>query len=255
MARRPQRSLRHEYELYIEEEIENYKESVPRSALLSIGDDAARNLATEAQIVLTEMLLWEEVDRIITKRLRLPSYSTWRRRRIKLLAEIQRPEHWGMQPDDALVRTARSVSSGHVLVADAELSALYLAANGCAVTAIAAEADVVQRVLAAAAQLGLSERVHGEIADLGSWMPDAPLNAVVCAWQLLTQLPDVTRASAIERLQGATAAGGVHVVRGVERHNGVVMLDELRRRYRGWDVSTMTSSDTADTFVARKQAS
>ena len=80
MARRPQRSLRHEYELYIEEEIENYKESVPRSALLSIGDEAARHLATEAQTVLTEMLLWEEVDRIIASRLRIPSFSTWKRR-------------------------------------------------------------------------------------------------------------------------------------------------------------------------------
>lgn len=255
MARRPQRSLRHEYELYIEEEIENYKESVPRSALLSIGDEAARHLATEAQTVLTEMLLWEEVDKIITRRLRLPSYSTWRRRRIKLLAEIRRPEHWGMQPDDALVRAASSVSTGHVLVADAELSALYLAANGCAVTAIAADEDVVRRVLTAASQLGLSERIHGEIGDLASWMPDAPLNAVVCASRLLGELPAGERASAIERLQGATAAGGVHVVRDVDRSPGVRMMDELRRRYRGWDVSTMASSDTSDTFVARKLAS
>ncbi len=40
MALRPQRSLRHEYELYVDEEIENYKESIPRSALLSVGDEA-----------------------------------------------------------------------------------------------------------------------------------------------------------------------------------------------------------------------
>lgn len=255
MARRPQRSLRHEYELYLEEEIENYKESVPRSAILSIGDEAARNLATEAQTVLTEMLLWEEVDRIITKRLRLPAYSTWRRRRMKLLAEIRRPEHWGMRPDDALVRAATSVSSGHVLVADAELSALYLAANGCAVTAIGSDEDVVQRVLAAAAQLGLSERIHGEIGNLESWTPDAPLNAVVCASHLLGDLPAAARASAIARLQGATAAGGVHVVRDVDRAPGVLMMDELRSRYRGWDVSTVSSSPTCDTFVARKLAS
>lgn len=255
MARRPQRSLRHEYELYIEEEIENYKESVPRSALLSIGDEAARNLATEAQTVLTELLLWEEVDKIITKRLRLPSYSTWRRRRVKLLAEIRRPEHWGMQPDDALVRAATSANTGNVLVADAELSALYLAANGCAVTAIAADEDVVERVLAAAAQLGLSERIHGEIGDLESWMPDAPLSAVVCASRLLCDLPARARARAIERLQGATATGGVHVVRDVDRSPGLLMMEELRKRYRDWDVSTMANSDASETFVARKRAS
>lgn len=254
MARRPQRSLRHEYELYIEEEIENYKESIPRSALLSIGDEAARNLATDAQTALTELLLWEEVDRIIIKRLRLPSYSTWRRRRLKLLAELRRPEHWGIQPDDALVRAASTASAGHVLVADAELSALYLAANGCAVTAIAAEEDVVQRVLAAAAQLGLAERVHGEIADLGSWTPDGPLSAVICTSRLLADLPARKRGDAIARLQLATAAGGVHVVRGVDDETAAATLEELRRRYRDWDVS-IDRAGTANTFLARKQAS
>jgi hypothetical protein len=254
MARRPQRSLRHEYELYIEEEIENYKESVPRSALLSIGDEAARNLATDPQTALTELLLWEEVDRIITLRLRLPSYSTWRRRRLKLLTEIRRPEHWGMQPDDALVRAA-SANPGHALVADAELSALYLAANGCAVTAIAADEDVVRRVVAAAAQLGLSERLHGEIADLGTWMPDAPLHAVVCASRLLADLPARDRAAAIERLQGATAAGGVHILRDVGSDDGPLSVEELRKRYRGWDVSIDRASGVADTFLARKLAS
>src|SRR4051812_30094664 len=31
MPQRPSRSLKHEYELFVEREIENYKESVPRS--------------------------------------------------------------------------------------------------------------------------------------------------------------------------------------------------------------------------------
>lgn len=253
MARRPQRSLRHEYSLYLEEEIENYKESVPRSALLSIGDEAARNLATDPQTALTELLLWEEVDRIITKRLRLPSYSTWRRRRLKLLAEIRRPEHWGMQPDDALVRVA-TTGNGHALVVDTEPSALYLAANGCAVTAIAADEDVVRRMLAAAAQLGLSERVHGEIADLGTWMPDTPLTTVVCTSRLLADLPTKARTAAIERLKGATTAGGVHIVRDVDRSCATTM-DELRNRYRDWDVSVDSAPGAADTFLARKLAS
>lgn len=255
MARRPQRSLRHEYEVYIEEEIENYKESVPRSALLTIGDEAARNLATDPQTALTELLLWEEVDRIITMRLRLPSYSTWRRRRLKLLAEIRRPEHWGMQPDDALVRAASSAGSGHALVADADPSALYLAANGCAVTAIASDEDVVRRVMAAAAQLGLSERLHGEIADLASWRPDAPLYAVVCTSRLLADLPSQDRLDAIERLKGATTTGGIHVVRDVDRNGGPVSIDELRKRYRDWDVSIDSSAGSAETFLARKLAS
>ena len=38
----------------------------------------ARILAGEAQLALTELLLCEEVDRLIFSRLRLPSYQTWR---------------------------------------------------------------------------------------------------------------------------------------------------------------------------------
>ena len=53
---RPSRSLKHEYALYLEREIENYKESVPRSVLLSIGDDAVRALAEQQQFALTELL-------------------------------------------------------------------------------------------------------------------------------------------------------------------------------------------------------
>jgi hypothetical protein len=46
----PQRSLRHEYELYVEDEIEKYKDALPRSALLGIGDEAAKALAADQQI-------------------------------------------------------------------------------------------------------------------------------------------------------------------------------------------------------------
>ena len=108
MAQRPSRSLKHEYALYLEREIENYKESVPRSVLLTIGDDAVRALAAQQQFALTELLLCDEVDKIIFKRLRLPSYDSWRRRRVKLIAELRRPEHWGLSPDDMVVRAVQT---------------------------------------------------------------------------------------------------------------------------------------------------
>ena len=40
MPHQQYRSLKHEYELYVEREIEDYKDSIPRSAILSIGDEA-----------------------------------------------------------------------------------------------------------------------------------------------------------------------------------------------------------------------
>jgi len=164
MPQRPSRSLKHEYELFVEREIENYKESVPRSVLLSIGDDAVRALADEQQFALTELLLWDEVDRIIFKRLRLPSYATWRKRRIKLLEELRRPEHWGLSPDDFVVRTVQPVAAdSRVLVAgvaDENRALLYLAAHGCDVTALGNGEDVqrVTECVAVARFLGQRDR-------------------------------------------------------------------------------------------------
>ena len=255
MAQRPHRSLRHEYELFVEEEIENYKESLPRSALLKLGDEAARYLAGEQQLALTELLLWEEVDRIIRLRLRIPTYETWRRRRVKLIAEMRRPEHWGLRPDDLLVRELRPGSEGHVLVAGARGagSALYLAANGCAVTAIDQEEDVLQRVLDAAVAAGLSQRVRACVGDLGSWAPDMPLQAVVCTPDAFAGMSSTERARTISLLQEATTSGGVHLVEALAAGAPVVTLDELRRSYRGWQVSVEQALGAVDSFVARKE--
>ncbi|MFN2400518.1 MAG: hypothetical protein ABR543_18060, partial [Gemmatimonadaceae bacterium] len=189
MTQRP-RSLRYEYELFVDREIEDYKESIPRPALLGIGDEAVRSLAAQQQLALTEILMCHEVDRIILSRLRVPAFSTWRRRRLKSLQEFCRPERWGLRPDCALARTLTTAGEGHVLVAEAieEGPALYLAANGCAVTALDTTEHVLERVLNTATRVGLMGRVRGFVADLASWAPDMPLNAVVCASGALSTL-------------------------------------------------------------------
>ncbi|MFL5608990.1 MAG: hypothetical protein ACJ8AD_21210 [Gemmatimonadaceae bacterium] len=253
MAQRPSRSLKYEYELYLEREIENYKESVPRSVLLSIGDDAVRALAAQQQFALTELLLVDEVDKIIFKRLQLPAYVTWRKRRLKLLDELRRPEHWGLSPDDLVVRAVQATSSdARVLLAGAEMEtpALYLAANGCDVTALSAP-DAVQRVLDAAEEAGLGERVHASTVALDSWMPDAPLSAVIYTPAAFAGLTAAERTRVIQVLQSATADGGVHLVQTIAAGKRTpVSLEELRRRYRGWDV-TVEEGD-ANSFLARK---
>ena len=253
MAQRPARSLKHEYALYLEREIENYKESVPRSVLLTIGDDAVRALAAQQQFALTELLLCDEVDKIIFKRLRLPSYVTWRRRRVKLLAEIRRPEHWGLSKDDMFVRAVQGVSpDARVLLAGGEMEtpALFLAANGCDVETLSAP-DAVQRVLDAAEEIGLGARVHASAGALESWTPGAPLNAVVYTPAAFAGLSAAERARVIQVLQSATADGGVHLVQTIAAGRRTpVSLEELRRRYRGWDV-TVDESDP-NSFLARK---
>lgn len=246
-----QRSLKHEYELFVEREIESYKDTLSRTALLSIGDEAVARLRAQAQTTLTEMVLWEEVDRIISSRLRLPTYRTWRQRRLKILAELRRPEHWGLSPTSALARELGAhADGGHVLVAgvDSAAAAIYSAAHGCAVTAIGCEADAVERVMVAAEEAGLADFVRGCVADLGQWSPDVALRVVVCTAQAFAGLSTPERAEAIAVLQSATLDGGVHLVETLIKGNAVVSLDELRHRYDGWTISLEGST----TFLARK---
>jgi hypothetical protein len=259
MPQRLTRSLKHEYELFVEQEIENYKESVPRSVLLGIGDEAVTSLSAAPQFALTELLLCEEVDRLIFRRLRLPSYDTWRRRRVKLIDELRRPEHWGLRSDDVLVRALPTSTDGRVLVAGAadEVSALYLAANGCDVTTLTAESGALERVMQAAIGAGLAGRVHAQIGDLSSWTPEVPLNAVIVNPSVLDGLSASERTRVIQVLQSATMDGGIHLVQTIVSSNkaiGALSLEELRSRYRGWTVTVERSDGRSKTFLARKGA-
>jgi hypothetical protein len=251
MAQRLQ-SLQREYMLFVEQEIEHYKESVSRGILLGIGDEAVQTLATHPQLALTELILCDEVDRIIKARLRLPTYQTWRRRRVRAIKDYSRPERWGLSPNEPLVRQVPTTSDGHVLVAGAaaEGPALYLAANGCAVTSVEAEEAIVERVISCAVEVGLTGRVRGFVSDLGVWRPDMPLNAVVCTPAAFAGLSDSERAHVITLLQNATADGGVHLVQTLVAGCGALSVDELRRRYLGWQIELQ--DDDRETFLARK---
>lgn len=248
------RSLKHEYELFVEREIERYKDTISRTALLAIGDDAVARLRDQAQTTLTEMVLWEEVDRLIALRLRLPNYRVWRQRRAKMLTEYRKPEHWGLAPASAMARELAPGDGSHVLVAggDGEAAAMYSAAHGCAVTALACELDAVERVMQAAEDAGFDERVRGCVGGLAQWSPDVALRVVVCTPTAFRDLSHAERTEAIGLLQRATLHDGVHLVetRGVI---GVPLsLDELRDCYQGWAISVETEAARGPTFLARK---
>ncbi|MGH7603569.1 MAG: SAM-dependent methyltransferase [Gemmatimonadaceae bacterium] len=257
MAQHIPRSLKHEYELYVENEIENYKESVSRSAILKIGDEAAASLRAGEQFAMDELLLWAEVDRIIRKRLRIPAYDTWRRKRIKLLEEYRRPEHWGIRPDGILAREIHPSAESEVLVAGGEIerTALYLAARGCDVTALDSEENALERVMNAAHAAGLTDRIRGLVADLADWSPDSPLGAVVCTPAAFSGLTPDERIRAFEVLQSATREGGVHLVGTIVRGKRGVSVTELRRCYKGWTISVEADGGASTNFLARKIAS
>jgi hypothetical protein len=257
MAQNSPRSLKHEYEVYVENEIENYKESVSRSAILKIGDEAAASMRAGDQFVMDEILLWAEVDRIIRKRQRIPAYNTWRKKRMKLLAEYRRPEHWGIQPDGVLAREIHPPAESKVLVAggDIDRTALYLAAHGCDVTAVDREVNSLERVMNAAHEAGLEDRIQGYVADLGDWSPDVPLGALVCTSEAFSGLSAEERGRAIELLQTATRDGGVHLVGTIVRGKRGLSVAELRRQYKGWSISVEDDSSSSKSFLARKIAS
>jgi hypothetical protein len=232
---------------------------VPRSALLAIGDEAVAGLGVEAQTTLTEIVVWQEVDRLISSRLKLPTYAAWRRRRLRGLAEFRRPERWGLAPDGALACALREARGEHVLLAGAraEEATLFSAALGCSVTALTAEAESLERMFAAADAAGVGSQVRGCVCELGAWDPDVPLRVVVCAPDAFGELAAPARGDAIGGLQRATPVGGVHLL--LAGHSGVatpVSLDEWRGWYAGWAVSAEeaqpTGASAARTYIARR---
>jgi hypothetical protein len=255
MTQRLPRSLRHEYDTYLEREVEAYKESVPRAHLLGIAEVAQANLEGELQLGMRDVLLAAEVDRIIARRLKLPTFDTWRRRRMRNASEPRRPEYWGLRPDTPLTHAIGPASlRAPVIVSGARVqgSALYLAANGCDVKAIEPEAAVVERVLVAASEAGLSGRVTGLTTDLSAWHPDGPIAAVICTPAAFADLSSEERQRVIEVLQSATADGGVHLVETIVAGQVALTEEELRDRYRGWEISVVAESTAARAFVARK---
>lgn len=66
------------YRHFLEREIEDYKDSISRSSLLKIGDEAVQKLLSKHSVEMSEVVVWKVVDKIIERRLRLPSFKKWR---------------------------------------------------------------------------------------------------------------------------------------------------------------------------------
>ena len=73
------RSLRRAYVEWVEEQIEEFKEQIPRAQLLAMADEVVTALRVDGggQYQLTEMLLCHAIDRRIFRMLRLPGYRAW----------------------------------------------------------------------------------------------------------------------------------------------------------------------------------
>jgi hypothetical protein len=242
--RRPPRSLRAEYEQFIEQRIEEYKDSLPRADILGIGDEAIQELAGDDQLQLTEVVLRDQVDAIIRRRLRLPSFRRWRDHFVALRAAQVQPGHWGLSSHDpvcALAELIEDQDSVLALGAADGACALFLAARGARVHVadpdIAAVYGLENRTLAE--QLG--SQIECEVAHLERYSPArVPFVACVIETAALAGLGASERAALIGRLKAATPDGGRHAVMpGLAQRGGRevrLSSDALLSLYSDWEV-------------------
>jgi hypothetical protein len=221
------RSLKQEYQEFILQRLEEYKNTVARAELLEIGDEAVRELQASAQdqYLLTEVLLLEHVDRIIARRLRLPSFPRWRQKHRALREAPRAPPPGGFVA---------------VLGAAALPEALFLAAHDAEVFLLDQDLGAVEAAegRAVAEQLG-GGAFQALVINFGNWFPDLTPALVAIAPSSLGALRAKQRASLIADLQVRTPSGGVHVVlpAAAEQREVIPLAPEaLQMLYRGWQV-------------------
>jgi len=243
-VRRLPRSLKQEYQEFILQRLEEYKNTVPRADLLAIGDEAVRELQASAQdqYLLTEVLLLEHVDRIIARRLRLPSFPRWRQKHRALREAQKEPTHWGFGRSHPIVPWAERLEPGDLVVvlgAAALAEALFLAAHDAEVFLLDQDLGAVEAAEGRAVTEQLAGVFQALVINFGSWFPDLSPTLVAVAPGSLAQLRVKDRSALIADLQSRTPSGGVHVIlpAGTQSREVIPLAPEaLQSLYRGWQV-------------------
>ena len=259
--RRPARSLKQEYQEFLLQRIEEYKNAVAREDLLQIGDEAVRELQTSAQdqYLLTEVLLLEHVDRIIQRRLRLPSFPRWKQKH-RALREAQRePTHWGLDADAPLVTLARRLEPGDITMvvgASALPAALFIAAHEAEVLLLDHELGAIEAAEQRAVTEQLAGRFQALVVQLGGWLPDVSPTLAVIDPAALASARARERSAMIRDLQARTRPGGVHLLLPTAAQRQVIPLapESFQALYDGWQVQRRRRGAEATGFVAIKPA-
>jgi hypothetical protein len=217
--RRSPPSLKQQYQEFILQRIEAFKNSLERGALLNIGHEAATELenSVSGQFLLTEVLLQDSVDRMIQRRLRLPSFKRWcaqfRGRR-----QAQRePTHWGIDARSPIAEVLPCIEPGDsalVIGPGGEPFACLLTAHEMDVTFLADELACVERVENRIAFESLGTEFTALMADITQWLPvlARDQHLVVIDVAVLDRVPQVRRQPLLERLQSLTGPSGLHLL-------------------------------------------
>ena len=96
--RRPLRSLRQQYDLYIMDRVEQYKNRISREELMRLADKAVCEVrrSDADQFLLTEVLAQEAVDALIIQMLGIRGFEAWRKSYPKRRAAQREPIHWNL---------------------------------------------------------------------------------------------------------------------------------------------------------------
>ncbi len=236
--RRPPPSLKQHYHEYVLQRIETYKNSLGRSRLLEIGGEAASEMqdAFSGQFLLTEVLMQEAVDRLIIKRLRLPTFNKWKQQHAQRRRAQREPTHWGLEPDCALAALLPRIEPEDVVLvagAGAAPAAYLLAAHDALVTFIAADLGSVDKVESGLAGEALAGTAECYFVQPGCWMPAFPseLDLVVLDASSLGEVEPADRAVFIRQIQEITCAGGVHLL---QPGLGGMAPEAVMAWYDGW---------------------
>ncbi len=238
------RSPRQEYEEYVSQRIEDYKNQLTREQLLALADDAVRELEAglDGQLVLTEVLVLEHVDRLIKRRLRLPGQRRWSGQHQRLRDAQRQPTHWGLPSDVPFARLLEGLESPDqaVTIGSGAAGAAYLlAAHDVDVLVLVESVEAAEGIEVRAADQALTHRVQTIVVALGEWFPDDVHPTLVILDPLVFANLDATmQVRTMLQLRDATVSGGRHLVLPVEQRGIVRSLapEALLNHYGEWNV-------------------
>ncbi len=256
---RPQRSFRQEYEEFILERIEEFKQQISREELLRIADEAVRELEAGAddQLVLTEVLVLEHVDRLIVRRLNLPGFRKWLARHRRLRRAQREPTHWGIDPRTPLVEHAKHYpidSLALVVGSGAAKTCFLLAAHDWPVVFIDPEVAHVEAVETRMAVEGLTARFEAFVVRPGTWFPEVQPTLAVLDSVMLGALTGEARDAFLDMVKRRTVSGGVHHLLLKDQQGDVLPIapEALKAAYKDWHVERGRGGGGPHEFMAVK---
>jgi hypothetical protein len=258
---RQQQSLRQEYGEFLLERIEEFKDQLSREELLALADEAVRELEVgpEGQLVLTEVLVLEHVDRLIMRRLNLPTFRRWRDKHLHLRRAQREPTHWGLDRHSPLVGLASSFNESDVALvvgSGAAPAGFFLAAHEWHVVFIDRHIVSVESTETQAAAEVLARRFHALVVSVGDWFPDVEPALAVLDPATLKALHREARQRFLDTLKDRTIRGGVHFMlpdlTATETGTGTRRLDVLRGHYGDWRVEHSRTRSGSDWLLATK---